>query len=240
MRSVEGRSGAVNLRGGIDRVSALSVARLKRAPRALARRALRYPQLLATTLAPRELSRRIWMAHLRRQFGAIGAGSEIEWPIDVITEPQCIFIGEHVRIRKHARLEAVRAARGAEPGRVVIGDRTSMEGYCSVSAAVSVEIGADVLFGANVAIRDNEHGYRELDKHRGTQPLSIAPVRIGDCAWLGQNVVVTKGTTIGCGAVVGANAVVTTDVPDGAIMGGVPARQIGWADGHPYNRAGNT
>jgi len=178
------------------------------------------------------------MAHLRRRIGSIGKGTWIEWPIDVLTEPQRIQIGERVRIRKHARLEAVRATAVAEPGKVVIGDRTSMEGYCSISSAASVEIGTDVLFGANVAIRDAEHGFRDLTVHRAAQPLLTAPVRIGDFAWLGQNVVVTKGTTIGRGAVVGANAVVTTDVPDGAIVAGVPARQIGWADGRPFTRTG--
>jgi acetyltransferase-like isoleucine patch superfamily enzyme len=217
-------------------VSGRPIAKLKRAPRYVVRRALRLPPLLAATFAPRELTRRAWMAYLRRRFGSIGRGTEIEWPIDVITEPQCIFIGEYVRIRKHARLEAIRATPDADPGRVVIGDRTSMEGYCSIAAAVSVEIGPDVLFGANVAIRDNEHGYRDLAIHRAAQPLSIAGVRIGGFAWLGQNVVVTKGTTIGHGAVVGANAVVTTDVPEGAVVGGVPARQIGWADGRPFSR----
>jgi acetyltransferase-like isoleucine patch superfamily enzyme len=176
------------------------------------------------------------MAYLRHRFGSIGRGTEIEWPIDVMTEPQCIFIGEHVRIRKHARLEAVRATPSADPGRLVIGDRTSMEGYCSIAAAVSIEIGPDVLFGANVAVRDNEHGYGDLAMHRAAQPLLTAGVRIGGFAWLGQNVVVTKGTTIGAGAVVGANAVVTADVPEGAIVGGVPAHQIAWADGRPFSR----
>jgi lipopolysaccharide O-acetyltransferase len=112
-----------------------------------------------------------------------------------------------------------------------------MEGYCSICSAVSIEIGSDVLFGANVAVRDADHGFRSLDVHRAAQPLHTAPVRIGDFAWLGQNVVVTKGTTIGRGAVVGANAVVTADVPDGAVVGGVPARQIGWADGRPFTSA---
>lgn len=173
----------------------------------------------------------IWMARLRRRFCAIGQGTSIGWPIDVLTRPEHITLGAKVTIRAHVRLEAVTEFASASPGRIVIGDRTQMEGYCSVSAARSIEIGANVLFGANVAIRDHDHGFRDVNMHRADQPLVISPVRIGDFAWLAQNVVVAKGVTIGRGAVIGANAVVTSDVPDGAIMAGVPARLVGWADG---------
>jgi acetyltransferase-like isoleucine patch superfamily enzyme len=183
---------------------------------------------------PNAVIRRLRMARLRRRFGSIGSGSWIGWPIDLLTAPNRIRIGERVRIRSHVRLEAVQATPGAERGRIVVGDRTTMEGYCSISAAESVEIGSSVLFGANVAVRDHDHGYLEMGVHRGDQPLTVLPVRIGDFAWLGQNVVVTKGATIGAGAVVGANAVVTGVVPDGAIVAGVPARQIGWADGRSF------
>jgi acetyltransferase-like isoleucine patch superfamily enzyme len=186
--------------------------------------------------APRALFRRLWMARLRRRFGSIGPNTSIGWPIDVLTEPERIVLGEGIHIRSHVRLEAVRVTPDAEPGRIVIGDRTSMEGYCSVSAAQSIEIGSSVLIGANVAVRDHDHGFHEVSMHRGNQPLVAVPVRIGDFAWLAQNVVVTKGVTIGHGAVVGANSVVTRDVRDGAIVAGVPARQIGWADGRPFRR----
>jgi acetyltransferase-like isoleucine patch superfamily enzyme len=115
----------------------------------------------------------------------------------------------------------------------VIGDRTHVEGYFSVSAASSVEIGHDVLIGANVAIRDHDHGTAIAGMHPLAQPLVVAPVSIGDYCWLGQNAVILKGVTLGPRAVVGANAVVTRSVPAGAIVGGVPARQIGWVSGFP-------
>lgn len=183
---------------------------------------------------PSRVVRGLRMARLRRRLGSIGSGTWIGWPVDVLTEPSRITIGSRVQIRAHVRLEAVRAAPGAEPGRIVVGDGTSMEGYCSISAALSVEIGAGVLFGANVAVRDHDHGFLETGVHRLEQPLTVLPVRIGNFAWLGQNVVVTKGAMIGAGAVVGANSVVTGLVPDGAIVAGVPARQIGWADGRSF------
>jgi acetyltransferase-like isoleucine patch superfamily enzyme len=155
-------------------------------------------------------------------------------PLDALTEPDRIEIGRGVWIRAHARLEVVRTEAGEEPGRVRIGDDVQIEGYFSVSAADSVTIGNDVLIGSNVAIRDHDHGSAP-DRHRARQTLVAAPVEIGDFAWLGQNVVVLKGVTIGKNAVVGANAVVTRSVADGAIVAGVPARQIGWVDGHPFD-----
>lgn len=137
-------------------------------------------------------------------------------------------------VRAHARLEVVSPEPGGEPGRLRIGDDVHVEGYFSVVAAASITIGDSVLIGSNVAIRDQDHGLAP-DRHRLRQPLVAAPVEIGDFAWLGQNVVVLKGVTIGRNAVIGANAVVTRSVPEGAIAAGVPARQIGWVDGRPYN-----
>jgi acetyltransferase-like isoleucine patch superfamily enzyme len=57
--------------------------------------------------------------------------------------------------------------------------------------------------------------------------VSKGPIRIGDGAWLGTGCIVLDGVSIGRGAVVGAGAVVTKDVPDWAIVVGVPARQVG-------------
>jgi acetyltransferase-like isoleucine patch superfamily enzyme len=166
-------------------------------------------------------------------FAAFGAESVIALPLDALTERDRIEIGRAVSIRAHARLEAVRAVPGGEPGRIRIGDEVQIEGYFSVAAAESVTIGNGVLIGSNVAIRDHDHGMAP-DSRRSLQPLVKAPVEIGDFVWLSQNVVVLKGVTIGRNAVVGANAVVTRAVAEGAIVAGVPARQIGWADGRPY------
>jgi len=177
---------------------------------------------------------RAWHRRVAASFAAFGEGSAITPPLDALTEPGRIEIGRNVFVRAHARFEAVRADAASELGRVRIGDDVHIEGYFSVSAAESVTIGHSVLIGSNVAIRDHDHGIAP-DEHRARQPLVVAPVEIGDFAWLGQNSVVLKGVTIGRNAVVGANAVVTREVPEGAVVAGVPARQIGWIDGRPFD-----
>lgn len=180
-------------------------------------------------------ARRLW---LRRRFARLGKGSSIGWPIDVLTRPDRISIDDEVFIRSHVRLEAVQAFPEAEPGTISIGRRAHLEGYCSISSASSITIGTNVLFGANVAIRDHDHGFSLEDVHPLELPLKLAAVSVGDYAWLGQNVVVLKGVHIGAHAVIGANSVVTRSVTEGAVMAGVPARQIGWVDGrdHDLNR----
>jgi acetyltransferase-like isoleucine patch superfamily enzyme len=177
-------------------------------------------------------ARRVW---LRSRFARLGKGSVVGWPIDVLTRPDRISIGDEVFIRPHVRLEAVRAVPEAEPGTIAIGRRAHFEGYCSISAASFVTIGANVLVGANVAIRDHDHGFSLEDVHPLELPLKSAAVSIGDYSWLGQNVVVLKGVQIGAHAVIGANSVVTRSVPSGAVMAGIPARQIGWVDGRMLN-----
>jgi acetyltransferase-like isoleucine patch superfamily enzyme len=177
---------------------------------------------------------RVWHRRIVASLGAFGEGSTIKPPLDALTEPGRIEIGRGVSIRAHARLEAVQASAGAEPGRVRIGDDVQIEGYFSVAAADSVTIGNGVLIGSNVAIRDHDHGMAP-DRHRARQPLVAEPVSIGDFAWLAQNVVVLKGVTVGRNAVVGANAVVTRSVEEGAIVAGIPARQIGWVDGRRFD-----
>ena len=105
--------------------------------------------------------------------------------------------------------------------RVVIGDRCKIQNNVSVYDNVTLEEG---VFCGPSMVFTNVHNPRSLverkDEYRDT--------RVGRGATLGANCTVVCGATIGAYAFVGAGAVITRDVPDFALMMGVPARQTGW------------
>lgn len=88
-------------------------------------------------------------------------------------------------------------------------------------------IGKHVLIAPGCALMSKSHRHDRLDIPIALQGETEAmPVIIKDGAWLGRNVVVMPGVTIGAGAIVGACAFVNRDVPDNAVYAGVPARLI--------------
>ena len=111
-------------------------------------------------------------------------------------------------------------------GRLEIGDRTIFGHHCTLAASECVSIGEDCLIAEMVSIRDHDHRLGRLDIPVREQGAVCAPVRIGRNVWLGAKVTVVKGGTIGDNVIVGANAVVTKDIPENTVAGGVPARVI--------------
>jgi len=95
-----------------------------------------------------------------------------------------------------------------------------------IAAADSVTIGDDTLIGEYVSIRDANHGTSAAALIR-SQPLESKPISIGRNVWIGRGCCILKGVTIGDGAVIAANTVVTHDVQPNTIHAGVPAREIG-------------
>lgn len=106
------------------------------------------------------------------------------------------------------------------PGALVeVGDRTFVNRRTEIVAQERVTIGADCLLGWDVWIADTD--YHRVD---GASPVS--PVTVGDRVWIGSGARVLKGVTIGEGAVVAAGALVTRDVPERALVSGLPARVV--------------
>lgn len=96
-----------------------------------------------------------------------------------------------------------------------------------MAALQAITIEDDVMLAGNVFISDGSHGLEHADMPYKFQPMSrIAPVTIKRGCWIGQNVVVLPGVTIGEMAIVGANSVVTQDVPARSIAAGCPARVV--------------
>lgn len=154
-------------------------------------------------------------------FERFGRGSHLSLPIQIEGAKQ-IAVGSGVFIGPGCWLLALEPEASLE-----IGDATGISGYCVLSAAVEVRLGRSVLLARNVHVADHRHGISMAGMPIIDQPLEDRrPVSIEDGSWLGQNVVVLPGVTIGAGAVVAANSVVRDDVPPGAVVAGAPARVV--------------
>ncbi len=99
-----------------------------------------------------------------------------------------------------------------------IGDRSELIG--------KVRIGNDVMIGPQVMIIAKNHNYDRLDIPMNKQGETAKGVVIKNDIWIGARAIILDGVTVGSGSIVGAGAVVTKDVPENAIVGGVPAKLI--------------
>ena len=116
---------------------------------------------------------------------------------------------------------------------LVIGDNFQMNDYVHITAMESVKIGENVLFASKIYISDCSHGSYAGDEN-DSSPLEIPknrkmvskPVTIEDNVWLGEFVSVLPGVTIGKGTIVGANSVVSKNLPPNVIAVGSPAIPI--------------
>jgi acetyltransferase-like isoleucine patch superfamily enzyme len=109
--------------------------------------------------------------------------------------------------------------------KIFIGANTYINRNTFIDAILSLKIGRDCAIGPNCYLTDHDHG---LDPNFPPlkQPMVAQKTVIGDRVWLGANVTVLKGVTIGNDAVIGAGSVVTKDIPDGSIAVGIPAKVI--------------
>lgn len=116
------------------------------------------------------------------------------------------------RLISDGRLVIVTGERGV----LSVGDGVYFNEGVMLSCHEKLSIGDGCRFGPNVKVFDNDHKY---GAGRGISPeLATAPVRIGKNCWLGANVVILRGTTIGDNCVIGAGCVVKGDIPAGSMV----------------------
>ena len=115
-------------------------------------------------------------------------------------------------------------------GKIEVGARTVFGHHGTLAAAEFISIGEDCLIAEMVSIRDHDHSFTNISVPYNQQGQAIAPVRIGSNVWLGCKVTVIRGVSIGNNTVVGANAVVTHDLPSDCVAVGIPARIVRYLD----------
>lgn len=161
------------------------------------------------------------------RFKSFGSGSKLASDLCLLN-PQCITVGRNVSIMSHCVLECSPAS-GLNP-EMIFGDNISIGEYSHITCAQRIEIGDGLLTGRFVLITDNGHGHNHAEE-LDTNPLlrkisSSGPVIIGRNVWIGDKVTILPNVTIGDGAVIAANAVVTQSIPPYCVAAGCPAKVV--------------
>ena len=111
-------------------------------------------------------------------------------------------------------------------GTLSIGDKVVFGRNNVVNAYLDISIGATSIIADMVYVTNFDHVFTDVERPIKDQGIVKSPVRIGADVWLANKVSVVRGTVIGDGCVVAANAVVTRDLPPYSVAVGVPARVI--------------
>jgi acetyltransferase-like isoleucine patch superfamily enzyme len=127
------------------------------------------------------------------------------------------WIGHGCKIRVHE-------------GVLDIGAKTVFGQECTVSAFQHISIGRECILADRVMIIDFDHGMVEVERPIREQGIYKRDVNIGHNVWVGYGACFLRGVTVGDNAVVGTSAVVTDDVPENAVVGGIPAKVIRMRD----------
>jgi len=113
------------------------------------------------------------------------------------------------------------------PEEISIGQETYIGADCRLNAGARIDIGERCEIASGCSIISWNHRVVERGKNLDTSGKETAPIEIGDGVWIGYDVVVLPGVTVGDGAVVGSGSVVTDDIPPFHIAVGAPAKPVG-------------
>ena len=167
---------------------------------------------------------------IERKLKKKGENLRIVFPI-TLSDAQNISIGNNVTIGGNARIRAVtRYGNDTFSPLIVIGDNVVINRNFQISAIDKIEIKDNVFMAENVYISDTTHGcldYSDIEIPPAVRTLySKGPVLIEEKVWLGKNVCILAGVTVGRNSVIGANSVVTHNIPPYCIAVGAPARIV--------------
>lgn len=130
-----------------------------------------------------------------------------------------ITIGTGTTIYPYALLKA-------NGGTIAIGNYCSVNDYSVFLGLGGITLGNNVHIASHAVIAAETHPYDKLESFEFSAQMQGKGITIGDCVWVGAHAVILDGVTLGTGAVIGAGAVVTGDIPPYSVAVGVPARVI--------------
>ena len=158
-----------------------------------------------------------WAAALRANARHVGPRVYVYGPVRFLGSRN-VILGGSGNLYDNVQFETVDA------GEIRIGDRFRINRACLLSAHAGISVGHSCLIGEYVSIRDNNHVFDDASRPIAEQGYRAALISISDDVWIGRGAVILQGVTIGRGAVIGANSVVTKDVPAMEVWAGAPAR----------------
>lgn len=163
----------------------------------------------------------------KKMFGHIGKKSTICKPL-YLSGTKHIYMGNYVRIREGARIEAIETYGEQKfTPQIIIGDDTGFEQNLHMTCSGKIEIGEKCIFSGNVMITDSTHEYDKSEDSVLYQPLVSSNVKIGSGSFIGFGARIMPGVILGKHCVVGTNAVVLKgEYPDYSVLVGVPARIV--------------
>jgi acetyltransferase-like isoleucine patch superfamily enzyme len=163
-------------------------------------------------------------------FHKVGKGVSLCWPLKLDRSlARYISIGENVIIAEDVWINIPEMPNDSRP-RVILDDGCIIGRHSVISAKNQIHIGRNVLFGPSVLVMDHNHEFADWTtpiKSQGTTPGGT--VRIEDGGWIGFGaaIVCNEGTmVIGRNSVIGANALVTGNVPSYEVVVGNPGRRV--------------
>jgi acetyltransferase-like isoleucine patch superfamily enzyme len=217
-----GRDSAFELDGAITTRDALAVA--ARVGEYAARGALRR-LLLADTGGAVLVGRRVRLLHAGHIH--LGANVVLEDDVEIVgLATKGIRLGENVTIGRGTLIKPTSYYGRSLGEGLRMGVRSSIGPFGYVGCSGFISIGANVLIGPRVSMHAENHRFQETGVPIREQGVALEPIAIEDDCWIGSDVVLLGGVTIGRGAVVAAGSVVTRSVAPGEVVGGVPARAI--------------
>ena len=168
--------------------------------------------------AGRRAKRLTCTARFLAHTGTMEPSTQCDGPIRVIGTGR-ISLGRGCRLGRECEFTT------EESGEIILGDNIRINRGVTLTSYSRVSIGTFSIIGEFASIRDANHGMA-LGQPMRIQPHTSAPISIGKDVWIGRGSCILPGVTIGDGAIIGANSVVTRNVPPRTLVAGAPARVL--------------
>lgn len=139
---------------------------------------------------------------------------EAYFTVDFPNNKFTIAFGRYVHIKKYCHIMILANAR------LQIGDYVFFNNYCSVNCLEKITIGKGTMFGEGVKIYDHNHTHSYVDGRlvANRTDFKAAPVSIGEDCWIGSNVTILPGVSIGNNVIIGANNLIYQSIPANTVV----------------------